>query len=280
MLLQFELVSLIVLLNLLLYWRTLKFKLINDDYATFHICSKAPALNTFKRIRPYGNRTWPVDLKKERIFSIAIHTTVACYIYYAFGMTFYSFIAAILFSMHPAAVQVPAWLSGRHHGWDALMFLIAYAFSPWCAPLLFLSQRGYPTNFIATLVFAFTRHWYVSLLFPLLAMWHFKPLRDIIRRKIGRRERQHRLGYDHDESKLTEDFYIHKFHPGRLIIAVKTFGYYALSCLLPLKNGFFNSFLVTMGMSKEHNKYWFSLNRHFWGGLFAIVVMSTLWTFP
>lgn len=242
---------LIIFVNLI-YLPAIKYGLVSDD---------ATAL-----------KTNPYPVRREKIGSIVLHILVAEYIYLAFGSTLPALIAAILFSIHPATVQISCWRSGKYYGLNALLFLVILTFAPISAPLYFLTLKwGLGTITFTPLIFLFTKYWYIALIFPLLFWISWKYIKGNISSKIK--------GDGIFTASLPEDFTPQKFRKKNLIIMVKTFGFYFLSCLLPIKNGFYNSFLSTLGSSEKSNKYWYSFNKHFWGGVFAMITMAAIWWF-
>lgn len=244
---SFLIYPVIILIINLIYIPSLKYGLISDD-------------SSVMKLNPY-------NIRRERLINIIIHILVAEYIY----LVFKSPISAILFSIHPMVVQVPVFKSGRHHGFDALILLMVLAFIPFTAPLYYYSTFGYPTLTFTPLLFLFTKYWYLSIIAPLLFIRNWKDTKRIFKSKIE--------GDGIFTAPLPQDFTLHKWKLINLIIVVKTFSYYSLACLLPIKNGFYNSFLSTLGSSDKDTKYWYSLNRHFWGGLFALILMAIIWWF-
>lgn len=238
---------LIALLNFIVYRKAVYFNLINDDYTDMK-------LNPFK-------------VRYVKKLSIILHTLVCEYIHLAFG--FPGLIAALMFSVHPLAIQIPVWWTGREYGKNALLALQSIVFTPFGSLILLAANISIPTTLFLPLIFLFTKAWYLSLIFPITVLFSWKKLKRAIRSRAER----------HEVFSSRDDFKIGKFKWENLIIVVKTFGYYALASLLPIKNGFYNSFLVTLGSSVKETKYWYSLNRHFWGGIFAIVFMAVTWWF-
>jgi hypothetical protein len=243
---------LLILLVNLIYLPTIWSGVVNDDasIAKFHA----------------------LPIKRCKIRSIILHITIAEYIYAAFGSTPTSLVAAMLFSIHPLGVQIPLWFSARYYGIQALMFLFILKFAPFSAPVYFLGYKwAVGPLFLTPLLFFFTSHWQMGLIFIPLCWFGLVWLLESVRRRITRVEVF--------ASTISPDFSLHIFKWRNLVLVVKTFGYYALASLLPIKNGFFNSFLTTLGSSKKETDYWYSLNRHFWGGLFALVLMAVIWWF-
>ncbi len=241
---------LLILLINLIYLPTIWYGLVSDD---------AQALIE----RPY-------NVKRMKSFCVLLHITVAEYIYFAFGANQVSLIAALNFSIHPLTIQVPVWVSGRGYGLNALIFLVVLAFAPFGITAYCFLNKGISTLLFTPLLFLFTKYWYIALVFPVLLWYDYKYIKMNVTSKI-------KGGDKIFTPVLQEDFQLHKFKWKNLIIVVKTFGYYSLACLLPIKNGFYNSFLTTLGSSKKATDYCYSFNRHFWGGIFAIILMSILW---
>ncbi len=239
----------ILLLNYIIYRKAIYFNLVNDDSTVM--------------------KTNPFNVKRAKITSIILHTIVAEYIYLAFGQI--SFIAALMFSIHPLAIQVPVWWTGREYGLGALVALMAVAFAPFGIIAYLGSQAGIATILFTPIMFLFTKYWYLILFFPIFAAIRFSwgSLYEAITSRAKRQE----LFSTHNEYKIG------KFKWVNLVIVIKTFSYYSLASLLPMKNGFYNSFLVTLGSSNKETRYWYSLNRHFWGGLLAMAIMATIWAF-
>ena len=245
---------LIIFLVNLVYLPAIKFGLVSDDATVFK-------LNFF-------------PLKRSKITSIVLHIVIAEYVYYAFGQTTISLIAALLFSVHPTAIQIPVWFSGRYYGLEALKFLMIFAFAPIGVVVYFVWGVGILTNVFTPFLFLFTKHWYIVFIFIYLAWRKYKIIIKGIQSRAKSIDTTFKPGVP-----LQKGFFLHEFKIKNLILVVKTFGYYTLSCLLPLKNGFYNSFLCTLGASKKATDNCYSYNRQFWGGLFAMVLMFILWLF-
>lgn len=216
------------------------------------------------KLSAFPHRLWKLE-------NILMHMLSAQLIFLAFGSSHIAFTLAMFFSVHPLCVQVPAWVAGRGYGVNALILLLVIAFAPFSAFLYLFYNASNANLLFSPFLFLFTKHWYVVLIFPIVAYLTYKPLKSNINTKIK--------GDGVMITPLPKDFFLHKFKFINLIIVVKTFGYYALMGLLPMKNGFYNSFLVDLGISVKGTRKSYSLNRHFWGGLFAIIYMSILWWF-
>jgi hypothetical protein len=236
----------------MIWWPSLRYGLVVDDAAWF--------------------KTHPYNVRKGRIFNLTLHVLVCEYIYIAFGCTPAAFMAAILFSVHPQAVQVPVYIGGRQYGLNSLMFLFSWTFAPAGCLILLLCRNGIsPMIMFAPAMFLFTKHPWLVLCAPLLAWRTIKYLRHDIKGKVE--------GDGVDTEPLPKDFDLDKFTPKKFIIVAKTFWYYTFAALLPVKNGFYNSWLVTLGAAKKHSFYWYSFNRYFWGGLVLICTLLCTWAY-
>jgi hypothetical protein len=212
----------------------------------------------------------PFNLKEARTCNVILHITVAEYIYIAFGCSPVSLLASILFSIHPQTVQISSYRSGRQYGVNALLFLFALTFAPLGALAYFSYgvNAGCASLVITPFVFLATKFWWLAFLAPVVFWFSWKQIKRGVDAKIA--------GPQDFSAPLPQDMGLTEMKPQKLILVVKTFWYYSLAALLPFKNGYYNSFLQTFGMSKKDTDYWYSFNRHFWGGLSVMGLMLFL----
>lgn len=239
---------LIFLVNLL-YLPCFRFGLVSDDGAVM-------------ATRPYNLRTM-------RPFVFVLHLMVCEFIYIAFGCSQAAFLAALCFSVHPMCVQVPAWMSGKTYGLCALLFLMVWTFPPFSSALFFLAGVMLTPFAVTPILFFFTKYWYLGFFLILTLFLNYKVIMNNIKWKTE--------GDGWLTSALPKDMGMMEFTPRKLILAVKTFWYYTLACLFPPKCGFYNSYLTTFGSSRQSTEYWYSINKHFWFGIIALVVLFSLW---
>ena len=64
--------------------------------------------------------------------------------------------------------------------------------------------------------------------------------------------------------------------PEKIIIFVKTIGYYFWLCLIPRRILFYRDFLFTFGLTKEGNKEAYRMNSSFWVGVTTLILIGFL----
>src|SRR3990167_8998757 len=116
---MFERIGWIVIVNLVLYFKTLRFKFVSDDFS----CWKNPpvAKNAWHKLflqlsgqmKIYAksiqfvrtNKEWFIAIVRkeemEHFFALVLHIAICISIYFAFGRSQISFLAALLYSTNP-----------------------------------------------------------------------------------------------------------------------------------------------------------------------------------
>jgi len=110
-------IEIIILLNLIFFYRTLRYELVSDDMDGFK--EKG---NWYRRI-VHGNAGNNVQV--EHLLTLLNHTVNCILIYISFGSTQISFIAACLFSINPANSQASVWISGKIYSRYLTIVLLA-----------------------------------------------------------------------------------------------------------------------------------------------------------
>lgn len=249
-------IALIILLNLIVFFRTLSYGMVIDDNCrTFH--KNDIAKNWLKRLfqnsrySGYGGLPLPVD----HLFTTLLHTAVCVVVYKAFGSNQVSFATALLFSVHPVNNQVSIWLNGKRFAVVALLTLLMWATRPLGLFFYLLSPVWHFGGFPAILLGVHTPWVWVLWLLPIIAIVFHKKIIN----KIGSRWER----IPHGEIK--------RIHPKKFIILFKMFGYTFWHCLFPRRMSFYHMFMERFGFSDEDNKYWYSLNKDFWVGLVTLI---------
>ena len=122
-----ERIFILIILNLIVYFRLLRYGYIIDDNCIPQGKGKN-FLQTFwwqLTSRKYSN------LQVEHLQRLAVHIINSCLIYIAFGKTDVSFLAALLFSVNPWGNQVPCWLNAIGYGMSCMLVLLMVIFKGW-----------------------------------------------------------------------------------------------------------------------------------------------------
>jgi hypothetical protein len=241
-----------------MYFRTLKYGGTIDDDAAIaraaQLRDKNPLVDIWRHIRG--------DYISSPAFShglsILVHTLNCVLIYYAFGKSNMSFLAALLFAVNPVNNQVAIWMSGRTYGISTSLILMGFTFSL-LFPLCYFFSFFWSINaIVAPLVF-------LAMPMPLYALTIVLayPMRKHFWKTFADR-------------KKTVPPRMNKVEWKKLILVPKTFAYYTLLCLFPMRVGMCHSYLHTFGLTEEETKPWFKLDAYFWLGVAELAGIVTL----
>ena len=259
----------IVVVNLALYLKTLRFKFVSDDFS----CWKNPpvAKNPWHKLwlqisgqmKIYAKSVrFAVANKKlymaivrceeiEHLLALFLHIAICISIYFAFGASWVSFIAAMLYSVNPVNNQGTIWPSGRGYVFPILGVLLAMAL-PLASPLFLFCGTWYTAGFLAPLALIGSTKWYILASMPIIWYLHSRKFTKAVKNKQAME--------NFDEDKIV--------HPKKLILGVKSFGFYLFLCIIPFRITFYHNFLQSSAGSMKHKNY--TLCRYFWLGLTAI----------
>lgn len=245
----------IVLLNVVVYWRTIDFGLCVDDVSWSHLVPRYgkfswKAWYTVTKNRLYGCGTFGKNKKVDHSFAIALHTLACVLIFFAFGTNIVSFWAAILYSLNPANNQTSIWLNGRRYMINIILVLLMVIMGKW-GLLLYPLTAVFQINAIFSPVIYGAPYLLVTVLAGLICWKEVKSKYDIRRKAL------------HNADMLT-------FFPKKLIAVVKLYGAYVRKMLLPGRCMMNYPFLGQWGLSKDGNKNAYSLDIHFFFGLATI----------
>ena len=244
-------ILLIILINLLVYFITLKFDLCSDDVDVFNQSVNKAEPNRFKRLwLKYKNAR--IDSPQEaHLFTLLNHTLVCICIYLGLGCNYISFIASLFFAVNPINNQASIFISGRNYSTTALLVMLGFTF-PIISPIfMLLANRFMISGLFSSLCFLGTNYWYMSLFFPIIAFFSYKRVRNAINEKIKV-----------ESTDLTVNL-------RQLVIAIKTYGYYFKLCLIPYRIAFYHEFMQSLNGSWR--KRWEKIDFHFWLGLSLLI---------
>jgi len=272
MLSNFEAIALIVVTNLALYIKTLRYKFVSDDFSVW----KNPPIPRSRihklwlqltgQMKIYAksiqfhkvNGKWYLAIARneemEHLLTLALHIFICVAIYFAFGSSWVSFVAAMLYSTNPVNNQGTIWPSGRGYVYPILFLLLAIAL-PILSPIFLYAGSWYTAGFLAPLALIGSSKWYLLGFMPLIWYLHSKKFKTAVSNK------QRTECFDEDRV----------VHPKKLILAVKTFGFYLTLCIIPFRITFYHNFLQSLAGSMKHKGY--TLCRYFWIGFFALCGM-------
>lgn len=262
-------ILLLTLCNLLFYMRTIYYKDVVDDQRRFTLDTPQPTNKKEKLIAYFksflNSAQYILDMQVERLANIVLHTITCILIYLAFGTTPQSLLAAYLFAFLPSNHQVTTWLNGKRYALSTIIVLLMWWGKPFTILLYPLSWYCQVNAFLSPVLYLVAGH-YALIFYGVIAI-AMPPFNSRIKRHI--KEVNHRLGMNcNNESNI--------IRPQKLILLVKTFGYYASHSILPLKVVFAHTFMETYPISNDDIKYWYSLNWHFWKGLLLLTSTITL----
>jgi len=161
-------------------------------------------------------------------------------VYYAFGHNWISFLAALLFTLHPAATQTSVWLSGKGYATAIFFILLMYSFK-WLSPLFYwaaFTWGGFSAAF-ASGIFLTSSWW---------PMFIFIPIMFIIKRKRISGALGHKWSITPPVTK--------KPSLKRIILFFKSIGYYTCLTLFPSRLGVYHDYLYTYGLSDDDTNKW------------------------
>jgi len=249
-------INILILINLLFYWRTLKYGYVSDDMLV-----KAAS-------KPTG-KFWPdlwsefrgvcyFNSKREHAISLIIHTINSILVYLAFGADKVSFWAAMLWAINPVNNQCAIWLSGKAYSMSVMLILLGIWFKPFI-PLYFYVYHWGINGIVYPLVYVNMHpHWLV-LLFPLYFIVRRKILKDIktVKGDVSTKRMK-------------------SISPEKFSLAIKTFSYYFITALFPIRLGMYHEFGYPYGLTKKDSDDVSKLDAHFWLGLILCILFAYL----
>lgn len=227
-------IPIIIALNIITYWRSLKYHFICDDL-TVH-CMQIPKPKQKWRelmMQARGAAMW--DPKFNHTLNIIVHTIVCTLIYLVAGRNHISLLAALLFSINPNNNQVSLWVSGRWYAISAIVGLVMFLFQPLGPMWVWLSCFGSLNTLFTPLMFGFTNFPLYALLAMLPLTYHYKL---IFKGSKMAQESNDELG---------------KFRPRKIIIYFKLMGWHLVNCIFGAKVSFYQPYLYTYGVDKIEN---------------------------
>lgn len=244
---------LIILLVLLAYFPSLKSGYAIDDEDVKNVARPEPK-NKWQKFWWQFNGYKYFDPQPEHAINLFFHLANCLLIYYAFGKNDISFLTALLFAVNPAGTQGSVWLSGRGYCWTTTIILMMW----WLSPLFYLLTPLVALNgILAPLLYLKTSWWWVGLIPIVVFILKFIPLTS------------HALKARLEQTVGKGS----SISPVKILIALKTLGYYTCLAILPIRLGIYHKYLYTYSLSVEDNKLWERTDKFFWIGLAVFLTL-------
>lgn len=245
-------IIIILAVNVILYARTLRLGYVSDDLPTHKNPPKMK--NKWEKIFYWLIGSYKHNPTLDHLLTLIIHALVGCFIYLAFGSTPISFIAALLFSCNPTNNQGSVWVSGRGYSLPSLMLLISITM-PFLAPIVFWGMGYFNLGFIAPLTLIGSNKAYLLVVMPFVWWFWHKTVKKNMLLKIN-------------TETAAED---HKVNLNKVVLAIKTMGFYLSLCIIPFKLTFYHSFVQACAGNDIMRQRAYTLkDKFFWIGLAAI----------
>lgn len=192
----------------------------------------------------------------DHLFTTTLHIVNSCLVYAVSG----SFLASILFLLSPVNNQVALWLNGRRYAVGILCVLLSWKFPLLFLPLYAFSSWLHVYTIVTPFLMLFSDYWF---LFPgCLAAFAILGYKRIVS-KFEERKSQYAVGQE-----LT------KFSPKKIILYVKSLGFYFQHTILPSKPRMYHEFLYYFGRTEASTKRGYSLNFDFFKGVAVLAFIT------
>lgn len=256
-------ILIIILVNLLFYWRTLSYQGVCDDIPVFNSGTPIPKNSPWTYFWYHLQGRKYISWKLAHWQVLAVHTINCILIYKAFGTNTVSFMAAMLMSLNPVNNQCSTWISGKGYAQSTTCALLMWMFPYFSIiPYLYSTYFCGPAILLFPLVFLFTKYWWLSSL-VLLGIY---------------REHRYIFNKSNPGSKFNQESNVElrAIAPRKLITLFKTLGYYFVNAILALRLGFYHKYMFLHGVSAETNKESYKIDKYFFIGI--IVALTALYT--
>jgi len=193
--------------------------------------------------------------RKEYSFTLALHALNCCFMYNATN----SFMATILFLVSPVNNQVAIWLNGRRYALGVLCALLIWNYNILFIPLYVYITWIHVYAIMLPIMMLFTPYWWtVPIGLALMFTFGFKRIK---KRFLSRKK------------DYTTDNELQKLHIKKIIIYIKSIGYYFFFTIFPDKPRMYHTKFMYMSKYKKDMKEAYSLNWDFFLSLGALCFM-------
>lgn len=263
-----QIILLLILVNILLYYRTTKFIGICDDIPVFNQPVEIPTGRFFGKnwttfwYHLHGRKYTSWRLAHWQV--IGIHTLNCALIYIVFGRNPISALAAFIFAVNPVNNQCSMWISGKGYAMNVSCALLMWAYPAWGALIYIYGTYFHGVSLLLfPLMFIFSKHWFLVA----LIVWGFQ-------REYGRvfNKKDPRSKYNTESNKELKTI-----APRKLVIMFKTLGYYFTNAIFALRLGFYHKYMFLHGVNAEANKESYKVDKYFFIGILLVVYALATW---
>lgn len=256
----------IIATSLLMFHRTLKYGYVMDDTDAVgrhnqRVSEKKYVNNLWRDLWDEARGNYYMNSKREHAISLSLHTLNCCLIYLLFGHSNVALLAALLFCINPANNEGAVWLSAKSYSLTTTIVLVGLLV-PFVFPFLYPLTYFWSANAILSpIIFVLKDIRFLPLLL-LLPIYAY-----ILRgRVVPVVKERYNICPEH----------MKKIDHKKLIIALKTYGYYIRFAIFPMRIGLCHSYLSTFGMSVPETVKWYKLDRYFWLGVLVVLAHPIL----
>ena len=262
----------LLLATIVLFHRAVRLGYIVDDNVMYKKWKDRKSLS-FKQW-PLKTRIWYAfqgagvfrNRVQEHLFTFVLHYTICCLIYKATG----SLLASALYLCNPVNNQVAIWLNGRRYQLGILCALAAWNFKWLFLPLYLFSTWIHVGVVAFPILMLATKWWY--LVVPSIALLSVIGWKRIYGRFKSRRKDFHK------------DNELQKIKPQKIVIYIKSLGFYFFHTIFPNKPRMYHEFLYYFSRYPSEVKRGYSLNFEFFKGLavfifimYEIFIQNNIW---
>jgi len=253
---ELEKILTIILLNLLVYCRVLRYGYIIDDNVIPQKKDPNPIKNFWYQLtsRYYNNS------QVEHLQRLGVHIINCCLIYIAFGKTNVSFLAALLFSVNPWGNQIPCWLNAIGYGVSCMMVLLMVILKGWALAFYLFTLLWHLTPAFAPFLFLYLGPWTKTFIFIPYILIVFLSRGRVPLYKVQDNATMFERG-KYATWPLTH------IYPKKLIFIVKTYAYYTFNVIFPRRLGIFHVFGYSFGLATSDTEKWQKVCPLFFAGV-------------
>lgn len=252
----------LIVINVLLYYKTTKYGGICDDIPVFNQKVEIPK-NKWMYFWYHLHGRKYVSWKLAHWQVIGIHSLNCILVYYAFGQSPVSLIASLLFAVNPVNNQCSIWISGKGYSMNTTCALLMWMFPAYSViPYLFGTYFCGASLVLFPLIFLFTPYWWLSAL-VLLGLYREKD------RIFNKKDPRSKFNTESNKE-------LKALKPRKLILFFKTYAYHFVNALSARKLGLYHKYMFLMGVNPKENKKSYKIDGYFFLGI--LIILITLYT--